>query len=57
MELRAETDGRASDGMLKDACRRKLDVVMAWAIERRTLKNTQCNVAGRSLIASVRDTG
>jgi hypothetical protein len=33
--------------MLKDACRRKFDV----------LKNTQCNVAGRNLIASVRDTG
>jgi hypothetical protein len=40
MELRTETDGLASDGMLKDACRRKFDVVMAWAIDRGTLKNT-----------------
>jgi hypothetical protein len=28
VELRAETDGLASDGVLKYACRRKLDVVM-----------------------------
>jgi hypothetical protein len=40
--------------MLKDACRRKFDVVMAWAIDRGKYAS---NVAGRSLIASVRDTG
>ena len=29
-----ETDGPGLDSMLKDASRRKFDIVMAWAIDR-----------------------